>query len=104
MNVSETTMGNKSKMAAVEIFADTTGQYTEDEINRCNVCRIEVPESILKDWFTSEVKPEYNTDLSYADWYKDVYTCHDTEGLYSFCKTQGFEPVCGKNCNGWCWH
>ena len=69
MKTSEKNMENKPKMTAVEIFADITGQYTEDEINRCNVCRIEVPESILKDWFKREIKPEYNTDLSYADWY-----------------------------------
>lgn len=102
-------------MVSIEIYADSTGQYTDCECNYCNCVEIEIPKSIVKDWFNQEIygsfftildDEEYqdDTEILFDTWLGYYYTCDDTDGLYQFAVEHGYTPICGKNCNGIVWY
>lgn len=91
------------------IYADQTGQYTEDEIYKCNCVVVDIPEEIIREWYERNIKEcveeciEEGVEPSFENWYKAAYTSDSTDGLYDFAVQRGFTPVCGKKCNGWEW-
>ena len=120
-------MTTKEKMIYVDIYADTTGQYSEDEVFYCNCVSVQIPERIVRLWyeenFGQEEKlyfcgaPFENTfqeeklyfcgapfENTFETWLKEVYTCDDTDGLYQFSVEHGYCPVCGRKCDGWIWY
>ena len=93
-------------MINIEIYADTTGQYSESELNYCNGVAIDVPRWIVEKYFEKYLAPYEREDgeiINFDTWYREEYTCDELLDLYEFCKENGFTPVCGKKCNGWVW-
>lgn len=98
---------NEEKMIAIDIYADTTGQYSEDEIFYCNTVEVRIPEQIVRDWFEENCRDVTDFECyepTFESWLKNVYTCDDTDGLYSYSKERGYTPVCGRKCNDWAWY
>lgn len=98
-------------MISIEIYADTTGQYTDNELDYCNCVTVDIPEEIVKAWFYQEVydsdfdnEDDVDADKPFESWLEYVYTCDDTDGLYQFSVDNGYTPVCGKRCNGFIWY
>ena len=97
-------MTMEEKLIYVDIYADSTGQYSEDEVFRCNCVSVQVPERIVKLWFEEEVEAAYEWRITFDEWLRDYYTCDDTDGLYQFSVEHGYCPVCGRKCDGWIWY
>lgn len=89
------------RLLYIDIYADTTGQYTEEEVFFCNCVRVAIPEWIIKGWFYGMSGEQETT---FEKWYSEIYTCDDTDGLYSYAVERGFTPACGRNCDGWTWY
>ena len=68
------------------VYCDTTGLYTEDEMDFDNICYIQFPEQIIHDWF---LQSEDSMIYSYEGWLCN-YDCDGTDGLYSFALDRGF--------------
>lgn len=49
-----------------------------------NICTIDVPESILREW--------YEEGDGFEEWYNDEYTLDETIGLYDFCIKRNCKP------------
>jgi hypothetical protein len=96
-------METKEKLIYVDIYADTTGQYTEAEIIRCNCVSVQIPERIVRQWFEEKAKPNYDWGPDFKEWLKDLYTCDDTDGLYQFSVDHGYCPICGRKCDDCHW-
>ena len=86
------------KMMAVDVYCDTTGLYTEMEIETDNICELEFPERIVKQYFMEYClenfkgdDPNVSDDGLYEEWL-DEYTCDDTDGLVAFAEQNGFKP------------
>ena len=84
-------------MLTVTVYADTTGLFTEEQINWLldgpsvwgNICDILVPESIVREWY----EKYYEDDETFEEWFHEIYTCDDTDGLYEFAaKRMGVNP------------
>jgi len=94
----------------VTMYADQTGQYTEDEIMWCNCVEVEIPESILREFYEEmgcaiDFTGDYSDiEPSFENWIHCVYDNDSTEGLYDFAVQRGFTPICGKNCDDWTWY
>ena len=97
-------MATKEKLIYVEIYADTTGQYSEDEVLRCNCVRVQIPERIVRFWFEEKAKTNYDWEPDFEEWLKVLYICDDTDGLYQFSVQRGYTPVCGHKCNDLYWY
>jgi hypothetical protein len=97
-------METKEKLISVFIYADTTGQYTEAEIIRCNCVRVQIPERIVRIWFEEKAKRYYAWRPDFEEWLKVLYICDDTDGLYQFSVQRGYTPVCGQKCNDLYWY
>ena len=100
----------KDKLMKVTMYADQTGQYTEDEIMWCNCVEVEIPESILREFYEEmgcaiDFTGDYSDiEPSFENWIHCVYDNDSTEGLYDFAVQRGFMPICGKNCDDWTWY
>ncbi len=101
---------NKEKMIVIDIYADTTGQYSEDECQYCNCASVQIPERIVRQWYEENFGKEEKLyfcgdefENTFETWLKEVYTCDDTDGLYDFSVSHGFTPVCGRTCDDWSW-
>ena len=88
------------KMLAVTVYADTTGLFTEEQINWLldgpsvwgNICDILVPESIVREWYEKYCADDDEAD-TFEKWFKEVYTCDDTDGLHEFAaERMGADP------------
>lgn len=104
-------METKEKMIYVDIYADTTGQYSEDEVFYCNCVSVQIPERIVRLWYEENFGQEEKLyfcgdpfENTFETWLKEVYTCDDTDGLYQFSVKHGYCPVCGRNCDDWNWY
>ena len=77
-----------NKMLTVTVYADTTGYFSEKEINillDCagwgNIADILVPEKLLREFYEQNEKPEFQ---DFDRWFNEEYTCDDTDGLVDF--------------------
>lgn len=84
----------------VGIYADQTGKFTEEELNRDNWCEVDIPEEILRMWYEEnnladgtawELKKPIE-DVTFEDWYNEVSCGDDTDGLYDYSVKHGFAP------------
>ena len=73
------------KMIDITVYADTTGLFTEEEIEKENLAYLSFPLEIVQA-YASKINPE----LTFEQWLND-YTADWTEGLYDFAKQQGFK-------------
>ena len=95
---------DKENMLCVTIYTDTTGQYTDEEIDRWgNLLDIPVPEDLLWEWYkdcerfdreeSCWVPDGGYTDSTYEDfrkWYEEEYTADDVNSLYSWLVAHGY--------------
>ena len=75
------TEDGKLKTIPVCVFRDTTPLYTEEECNRDNLCSLQFPEYIVREW--------YGERTGFKDWLEG-YTADETVGLYDFATQYGF--------------
>ena len=88
-------------MIEVCIYCDSTDLYTEEEIETENLCYLEFPEKIVREWykqseqlFVSDTARELRipeSEATFEKWLADVYTADDTDGLYDFARAKGFQ-------------
>lgn len=82
---------NKNQSLYIDVYADSTGLFTEEFLNHLDINMItleisrEIAFNFFKEFFLNDFKTE--EDLSdeafFEDWL-DEYTCDDTEGLYQY--------------------
>lgn len=76
------TENGKLKTIPVCVFRDTTPFYTEEECDRDNLCSLQFPEHIVREW--------YGKSTGFEKWL-EKYTADETVGLYDFAKQYGFK-------------
>lgn len=76
------TEDGKLKTIPVCVFRDTTPLYTKEECNCDNLCSLQFPEHIVREW--------YGESIGFKDWLEG-YTADETVGLYDFAKQYGFK-------------
>lgn len=91
------------KMVSVCIYADTTGLFSEAECNRNNLVDMYFPLWVIKEWYDTdedgfkfETADELDKSLeecTFEDWFNNVYTAEDTDGLYDFAIQNGVKPI-----------
>lgn len=87
------------EMITMSVFADTTHQYTEEEIEKDNIAEIELPRRIVWDFYKANEKQFMAVSGAYfeipparcnfLDWLAS-YTCTDTDELFDFAVQKGF--------------
>ena len=99
------------KLLNIDIYADSTGQYSEEETYACNCVSVRIPEDIVRRWYEENIGQEeklYFFGIEYENtfetWLKEVYTCDDTDGLYQYSVEHGYRPNCGRICDGLKWY
>lgn len=78
-------------MMMVCVYADTTGLYTPDEIDECNLAYLLFPEAIMDEWFHTRCAENYPFGWTTTDWVKHN-AAEDSIGLCNFARKRGFEP------------
>lgn len=79
-----------NKIVFVTVYADTTPFFTEEELDKDNICEIEIPEKLLHDYFVQILAPERCYDT--YDEFMNKYTANDTDYLYDYCLHKGCDP------------
>ena len=74
------------------IYCDTTGLFSEEEMNRDNCCEMEFSEETVREWFETQY---YGPEMPFEEWIADYYTADDTDGLYEFALDKGETPTFG---------
>lgn len=89
----------------IGMYADQTGLFTEEELNFDNWCEVDIPEEILRKWYTENNLAEGTAyelrkpieDVTFEDWFYEVSQGDDTDGLYRFSVENGYVPhIIGK--------
>ena len=78
-------------MMMVCVYADTTGLYTPDETDECNLAYLLFPEAIMDEWFHTRCAENYPFGWTTTDWVNHNYA-EDSIGLCDFARKRGFEP------------
>lgn len=84
----------------IGMYADQTGQFTEEEIAFDNWCEVDIPKEILRKWYEENNLAEETAyelkkpieDVTFEDWYNEVSYGDDTDGLYDYSVKHGFVP------------
>ena len=93
-------MDDNEMMLTVTIYCDSTDLYTEEEIECENMCELDFPERIVKEWYKANEKEciedqlifGYSREEACFDlWISKVYDCDGTDGLYDFAKERGYQ-------------
>lgn len=94
-----------AKLIPVTIYCDSTGLFSEEECNTDNLTDMLFPGWIVEAWylineksFAPECKAEGYEPNAY-NWYTEVYTANDTDGLYDFAVEKGYDPVFDMSAN-----
>lgn len=82
------------------VYADTTGLFTEEELWVDNLCDLEVPEEIVREYY-EKYKDELEGECvsngyepSFENWYTAVYTADSTDDFIAFAEDQyGYKPI-----------
>lgn len=91
-------MEKKNELIPVCIYCDSTGLFSEEEYYSENLTDMMFPAWIVNEWykknekdFALECEAEgYKANI--YNWYTEVYTADDTDGLYDFAVQKGFDP------------
>jgi len=88
-----------AKLIPVTIYCDSTGLFSEEECNTDNLTDMLFPGWIVEAWykeneivFASECEAE-GYEANPYNWYTEVYTANDTDGLYDFAVEKGYDPM-----------
>ena len=86
----------------IDVYADSTGLFTEDLLNRMdsNMIAVEVDDEIVHKFFIEECLEDFRPDVDegvsddglFEEWL-DEYTCDDTEELYEYACEKGKRPL-----------
>lgn len=100
------------EMILMTVWADTTGQYTEEECNFDNMCIIELPRRIVYSYykvheadFVAETMAELSipkAECTFDKWVNNVYTCEDTDGLFQYAVIHGYRWQRPDEPEKWC--
>lgn len=71
----------KLKTIPVCVYRDTTPLYTDEECDHDNLCSLQFPDHIVREW--------YGKGTGFEEWL-EKYTADETAGLYNFAKGYGF--------------
>lgn len=92
-------MEKKNELIPVCIYCDSTGLFSEEEYCSENLTDMMFPAWIVNEWykknekdFVAECEAE-GYEANIYNWYTEVYTADDTDGLYDFAVQKGFDPV-----------
>lgn len=93
------------KLIPVCIYCDSTGLFSEEECNGDNLTDMLFPAWIIEAWYKENEKvfafkceaEGYEANL--YNWYTEVYTANDTDGLYDFAVEKGYDPVFDMSAN-----
>lgn len=91
------------EMIYVCIYCDTTPLFTEEEMDRDNLCELSFPRDMVREYYESdkntfddetmaELKIQRD-ECNFEKWITSVYTADSTVGLFDFCKSRGFIAV-----------
>lgn len=84
-------------MVSVCLYADSTGLYTDDEIDECNVAYILFPYDIVEAYYIEVIAPAFGFepegDMYFDRWFNEEYIADDMDKLTDFAKSRGFIPV-----------
>jgi len=87
----------RDKLIPVCIYCDSTGLYTQEECESDNLTELDFPEWIVRKWFDENIAPAFpettetgSQRITFDEWYEDLYTADDTDGLYDFAYHHGF--------------
>lgn len=100
------------EMITVCIFADTTNQFTEEELDADNTCDMEFPRRIVYEYYkqreaefveeTSDYLGIFLKDCSFDKWVNEVANCDDLCGLYDFALQRGYQAILYGEPAKWC--
>ena len=77
----------KENMMCVTIYADTTRQFTDEEIEQLQnefwgqMLDIPVPYELMREWFCEDGK---YTEEEFRTWFYEESTADDADGLYDW--------------------
>ena len=71
------------------VYCDTTPWYTEDEMNKDNLCDLMFPRKLVQEFYISRG----GDIMTFVQWFTEESTADDTDGLWQFCKERGFIAV-----------
>lgn len=75
----------------IDMYADSTGLYTEAECNEDNTASFDVPVEIVREYFYKELK-DYYPDKTYEEWITEEYTMDDFEhGFIDLAEKRGYK-------------
>lgn len=87
----------RDKLIPVCIYCDSTGLYTPEECEYDNLTDLDFPEWIVRKWFDENIAPSFlettetgSKRITFDEWYENLYTADDTDGLYDFSYHHGF--------------
>lgn len=81
-------MENKrNELLYVDVYADDTGLFTEEECDYNNITTLIVPRWIVEEWYK-----QYEEEIVFDKWFGEIYTCDDFIGFYDFCIVKGYIP------------
>ena len=79
-------------MVMVCVYTDTTGLYTPDETDECNLAYLLFPEEIVEAWYHKKLADIYPASWTMKEWASTANRPEDTMGLCDFARKRGFEP------------
>ena len=76
------------------------GVFTEEFLDNCNLCYVELPKEIVFDFFKEECMAAFKSDHDegiseyglFEEWL-DEYIADDTDGLYDYATVRGVIPL-----------
>ena len=91
------------KMLTPVMYTCNTYLFNEDDIDNTEpLCALPIPERIVRGYynaypeFARETSEELGIpieDVTFENWYEEVYTAESMDGLYSYAVKHGFQPV-----------
>ena len=94
-----------TKLIPVTIYCDSTGLFSETECNTDNLTDMLFPEWIVNEWYKENERvfafkcEAAGYEANAYNWYTEVYTADDTDGLYDFAVEKGYDPVFDMSAN-----
>lgn len=98
-------MKNAERLIPVTIYCDSTGLFSEEECNTNNLTDMLFPGWIVNEWYKENEKvfafkcEAEGYEANVYNWYTEVYTADDTDGLYDFAVEKGYDPVFDMSAN-----
>lgn len=85
---------NADDMITVTVFCDTTGLYTEEEMDNDPLCDLRFPRKIVSEWYKKCYLPTVGVDdcPPSLETFLGCYSADDTDTLFDYAVKRGFAP------------